>query len=133
MYSCGTMLFLLTTIVTPLASQVSIDWQAKEAAVYRAVVDVNVDAVAANLDSAYVGIYPRGIIDREAQIAAVKGEWTSFELSQFTARAIDSQTVLLTYKLSTQGTSGGIFWASTLWRLTGGQWRWVLHTAAPAT
>jgi hypothetical protein len=127
------MLFLLATIVTPLASQASIDWQAKEAAVYRAVVEVNVDAVAANLDSAYVGIYPRGIVDREAQIAAVKGEWTSFELSQFNARAIDSQTVLLTYRLSTQGTSGGTFWASTLWRLTGGQWRWVLHTAAPAT
>jgi hypothetical protein len=126
-------LLLLPTIVTPLASQARIDWQAKEAAVYRAVVEVNVDAVAANLDSAYVGIYPRGIIDREAQIAAVKGEWTSFELAQFTAQALDSQTVLLTYRLTTQGASGGTFWASTVWRLTGGRWRWVLHTAAPAT
>lgn len=130
MQALGKILWLLPIVPTSLPSQAPIDWQAKEAAVYRAVVDVNVGAFAANLDSAYVGVYSRGIVDRDAQIAGVRGEWKSFELSQFTARPIDSATVLVTYRLTVQGVNGGTFWASTLWRLTAGQWRMVLHTAA---
>lgn len=132
MPALGRILILLPIAVTPLLSQAPSDWQAREAAVYQAVVDVDVEAFAANLDSTYVGVYTRGIVDREAQVAGVRGEWKSFELSQFSARAIDSETVLVTYRLTAQGANAGTFWASTLWRRTAGQWRMVLHTAAPA-
>lgn len=132
MQALGRMLLSFPFVVTPLASQAPVDWQAKEAAVYQAAVDVDPAAFAANLDSAYVGVYARGIVDRETQIAGIRGEWKSFDLSQFTVRAIDSAMVLVTYRLAVQGTNGGTFWASTLWRLRDGEWRMAVHTAAPA-
>lgn len=133
MRSLSKTLLLLLTMVNPLVAQERVDWQAMEAAVYQAIVQVDVDAFAAKLDPSYTGVYDRGIVDREAQIAAVAGDWETFELSQFTARPIDSETVLVTYRVTTQGRNAGTFWASTLWRLSGGQWRMVLHTATPAT
>jgi hypothetical protein len=128
---------VLAVCVVPCRAQSTVDWNAKETALWQAIKDRQFDSFAAGLDSTFVGVYAGGTIGLDAQIAAVQQDTlASFQISEFTVRTVDSQTILLTYRVSvtaTNTTQAATYWASSLWRLRAGGWRTVLHTAVAAT
>jgi hypothetical protein len=126
-------LLLTVAIAAPSLAQSSIDWAAKERGMVQAIKDKKFETFAAGVDSAFVGVYPTGVINRAAQIAAVKTDSVAtFQMTDFTTREIDPQMVLLAYKATVTGKTNGTFWVSSVWRRRGNEWRTVLHTAAVA-
>jgi hypothetical protein len=89
----------------------------------------------AALDSTnYVAISRHGV--HGMPVDAARYEWTSLErydLSGFETRALDPETVVVTYKAQLSGMSLGVrvagaYWMATIWRLKDGQWLAIFHS-----
>jgi len=123
---------------TQTMAQRSVDWMAKETAVWQAVKDKNFDAFGAGLDSTFVGVYAEGLYNRDREIAQVRpANLRDFHLSDFTVHRLSPQVVLLTYKVVVHGESGaddfsGTYSVASVWQLRGRRWRTVMHSESKA-
>jgi hypothetical protein len=61
----------LACCTTAAMAQASVDWMSRETAMWQAVKDKKVDAFSAGLDSTFVGVYPDGLHNRDAEVAQV--------------------------------------------------------------
>jgi len=110
-----------------------VDWLAMERGMLQAVKAGDIVAFSAGVDPTFTGIYPTGVMGREKQIEVVRSEvLKDFNIQEFTARVLDDQTELLTYKVSTTTAERtGTYAVSSIWRWDGTAWRTILHTASP--
>src|SRR6266516_535256 len=118
-------------------AQASVDWTAKETAMWQAIKDKKLEPFSAGLDSAYVGVWDDGLHDRDTEVAGVRQDnLKDFRLSDLTVRRLDPHIVLLTYKsvVSDSGSTdfSATYWVASVWQLRGGRWRVVMHTAHKA-
>lgn len=130
---------LLIVAAHPAAAQTAGDLAQREQQVWEAIQKKQLDKFAAALDTGFVGVYSDGIHDRDTEIKTIRqANLRSFRLSDFSGRRLDSRTTLVTYKAVVEGDAGGTdvsgtYWASSLWRNTGGKWRTVMHTEVKAS
>ncbi len=88
----------------------------------------------AALDPLYTSVTRHGV--HSAPTDAARYEWTSldrYQLSHFETRALNSTTVIVSYKADLAGMSLGIrvagaYWIATIWQLENGQWLAVFHS-----
>jgi hypothetical protein len=112
---------------------------AQENAVWQAVADHRYDAFAAYLARDYVGVYPDGFKDAAQELAAIRGiSLVRFQISDFVARGVDANDVVVTYRIDLSGTEqghdiAGRFNISSYWHRAGRQWRVELHTETQIT
>jgi hypothetical protein len=135
-------LLLVAALLTPVASSVAQVAPAtseqviqRERDMWQAVKEHRFAPLLAALDStSYVSVSRHGVHGKP--VDAARYEWTSldrYQLSGFETRALDSQTVIITYKADLTGMSLGIhvagaYWMATIWRLKDGQWLAVFHS-----
>jgi hypothetical protein len=130
---------VLIVAALPAAAQATDDLAQREQQVWEAVQKKQLDKFAAALDTGFVGVYSDGIHNRDTEIETIRqGNLRSFRLSDFSGRRLDGRTTLVTYKVDIQADAGGTdlsgtYWASSLWRNTGGKWRTVMHTEVRAS
>jgi hypothetical protein len=107
---------------------------AQENAVWQAVADHRYDAFAAFLARDYVGVYAEGFRDAAQEVAAIRGVTIArFQISDFVVRSVDSNDVVVTYRIDVSGSAGGQDYAgrfniSSYWHHAGRQWHVALHT-----
>ena len=106
---------------------------AREAAVWKAAKDRNLDVFAASMAPGFVGVCAFGLHDRAHEIRVVGNQTLrSFMLRNFRARMVDSDDMLMTYTADVIGTEddksfSGRYWNTSLWHLSGGKWLTVYH------
>lgn len=109
---------------------------AQENAVWQAVAEHRPQAFAAFLDRDYVGVYGDGFHDAAAEVTAVSQiTLARFQISDFVARNVDSNNVVVTYRIDLSGNAGGQefsgrYTCSSLWHRSGRQWHVALHSEA---
>jgi hypothetical protein len=86
------------------------------------------------LDPSYTSVTRYGIYGQP--LDAGRFDWTSleqYELSDFTARQLDTHTVLVTYKANLKGRAlgnrvQGIYWLASVWKQENGDWKVIFHS-----
>ena len=107
---------------------------AQENSVWQAIADHRPDTFAAFLARDYVGVYPDGFKTAAQEVEAISElSLVRFQISDFAARTVDPNDVVVTYRIDASGTQGGQefsgrFNISSYWHRTGRQWHAVLHT-----
>ena len=110
---------------------------AQENAVWQAIADHRPDTFAAFLARDYVGVYPEGFRNVAQEIEDIRAlNLTRFQISDFVARNVDANNVVVTYQVDMSGNTGGQNFAGrfntvSYWHRTGRQWRVHLHSQAP--
>ncbi len=131
-------IIVLTVLLIPLAGAIAQNVPEEqviqhERAMWQDVKDKNVTAFRAALDTSYTGLSHYGSFGMSLE--AARYEWTGlerYELSDFVARRLDTNTVLLTYKAELKGRSLGLnvegtYWMATIWKLQNGEWKATFH------
>ena len=107
---------------------------AQENAVWQAIADHKFDAFAAFLDRDYVGVYGEAVRNVAQEVADIRAiSLARFQISDFVARGIDANNVVVTYQVdmsgSVQGQNfAGRFNVASYWHRNGRQWRVQLHS-----
>jgi hypothetical protein len=114
----------------------------KETAAWQAFKDKKADEFKKLVSPDLVTVYADGMhsMQEELDIMA-KADMKSFRLSGFNVTFAGSDTAMITYKATIQGTTGGkdtsgTYNAGSVWRMTNGQWQAIFHTdskVAPPT
>src|SRR4051794_35754181 len=109
----------------------------QENAVWQAIADHRPDTFAAFLERDYVGVYPEGFRTAAQEVEDVRAlNLTRFQISDFVARNVDANNVVVTYQVDMSGNAQGQNFAArfnvaSYWHRTGRQWRVQLHSQAP--
>jgi hypothetical protein len=109
---------------------------AQENAVWQAIADHRFDTFAAFLDRDYVGVYGGAIRNAAQDVADIRTiSLARFQISDFVARGVDANNVVVTYRVDVSGTAQGRDFAgrynvASYWHRTGRQWRVQLHSQA---
>ena len=107
---------------------------AQENAVWQAIADHKYDAFAAFLDRDYVGVYGEAVRNVAQEVADIRAiNLARFQISDFVARGIDANNVVVTYQVDISGTAQGRDFAgrynvASYWHRAGRQWRVQLHS-----
>jgi hypothetical protein len=107
---------------------------AQENAVWQAVADHRLDAFAGFLERDYVGVYADGFKNAAEEVESIRGiSLARFQISDFVARGVDANNLVVTYRIDVSGTAQGQNFAgryniSSYWHRTGRQWHAQLHT-----
>ena len=105
----------------------------RERDIWQYVKEKNITAFRAALDSSYTGLSHYGAFGMSLE--AARYEWTSldrYQLTDFVARRLDTNTILLTYKAQLKGKSLGLdvegsYWMATVWMIRSGGMKAVFH------
>jgi hypothetical protein len=110
---------------------------AQENSVWQAIADHRPDNFAAFLERDYVGVYEDGFKTVAQEVEDVRAlNLTRFQISDFVARTVDANNVVVTYQVdmsgSVQGQNfAGRFNVASYWHRNGRQWRVRLHSQTP--
>jgi len=106
----------------------------QENAVWQAIADHKYDAFAAFLARDYVGVYGAAIRNAAQEVEDIRAlNLVRFQISEFVARTIDANDVVVTYQVDISGNAQGHDFASrfnvaSYWHRAGRQWRVQLHS-----
>jgi hypothetical protein len=109
-----------------------------EKAVWQSVQDKKYDAFRKYFASNYRAAYAQGLFNLDQEMDSVrKADLKSFSLSDSTVVMPSKDTVLLTYKSTTQGTQDGKDMSGTwncasVWHKSGADWKVVFHAEVKA-
>ena len=107
---------------------------AQENTVWQAVAEHRLDTFAAFLDRDYVGVYPEGIRNVAQEVEDLRAfNLVRFQISDFVARGVDANNLVVTYQVDISGNAQGHDFAgrynvASYWHRTGRQWRVQLHS-----
>ena len=107
---------------------------AQENAVWQAIADHRFDTFAGFLGRDYVGVYAGAVRNAAQEVEDVRAiSLARFQISDFVARGVDANNVVVTYQVDMSGTAqgqdfAGRFNVASYWHRSGRQWRVHLHS-----
>ncbi len=141
-YLSLTTVFLCATVAVSIAAPDKEALMAKEKSAWQAFKDKKADDFKKVVSTNLVALYASGPSDLQGELADMpKTELKSFTISDYKIVAEGPDTVVTTYKVTTEATRdgkdiSGTFYAASVWKNDGGEWKAIFHTdtgpSAPA-
>ncbi len=129
-----TMIALLATIAVSIAAPSNDEMMEKEKSAWQAFKDKDAAGFQKIVDHDMVGVYADGVSGMTEELADMK-KWDmkSFKISDFKSHSDEKDVVVMSYKVTLEGTydgkdASGTYNAGSVWKMEDGKWLAIFHT-----
>jgi len=133
-YLIYAMTALFATTAISMASPDKDTMMTQEKAAWQAFKDKKADDFKKVVAADFVGVYAEGIVNMKQEMDDMqKWNMKSFAISDYNVVASGADTMVSSYTIKVEGTSGGkdasgTFNCGSVWQMKGGAWQAIFHT-----